>query len=194
MRLLRTIRGIIGTALAWTLPWTVLGGAMLVAYFVVRRGDIPYESLRMAARVNWILFRVGAETLGYIGALSGGLFAAVLAVGDRRSTFAELSVARLAAYGAIGGAGMSAIVVTSMAALLQRPVTDLAPLVGISAALGAGSAAIMLRIARRATTQPEAISPVDEHEPEVLAEARNEVERLLAARDNLTKLAADERS
>jgi hypothetical protein len=193
MHLLRKVRGILGTAVAWCLPWAIMGGTLMVGYFIIRRGGIPYESLRMAARVNSILFRVGAEGAAVAGALAGAAFASLLAVRDNRRTFSQLTMARVAAYGALGGAGIGVGVIAWMANVLLRPMSDTFPLVGICAVLGTASATLMLRIARRAKPQAEVLSSSDDNEPVRMAEAVLEVERALVARDNITTLAADGR-
>lgn len=87
------------------------------------------------------------------GALSGAIFAVVLAIAERRHTLAELSLARVALWGAIGSLALPAAL--TIAEVMQTPFPPsewrfvLAAL-GIAAALGAGCAVGTLALARRA--------------------------------------------
>lgn len=186
MILLRRVRGVLSTALAWSIPWAVLGGSMLLAYFEARRGGIAFPSVEQAVRVNWILFRVGAEMSAVVGALAGGLFAAVLTLHGRHLQFEQLSAKRLAGYGAVGGLAIGAVAIPLTAALLGRPLSQLLPLIGISSILGAGSAWTMLAWARRSPARAVSALTNDPPESALLAAAHSEVEQLLSARDNLT--------
>jgi hypothetical protein len=88
------------------------------------------------------------------GALSGAIFAVVLAIAERSHTLAELSFARVAVWGAIGSLALPAgltiadLVRTAFPSEWRFVLIALA----IAAALGAGCAAGTLALARRVPT------------------------------------------
>ena len=89
------------------------------------------------------------------GALSGAIFAVVLAIADRRHTLAELSLVRVAVWGAIGSLALPAAftIVDVMRTTFPYPQWQFVlTALGIAAAQGAGCAAGMLALARRAAT------------------------------------------
>lgn len=89
------------------------------------------------------------------GALSGAIFAVVLAIAERRHTLAELSLARVAAWGAIGSLALPGAFTIADVMQTTFPYAQwrfVLIVLGIAAALGAGCAAGTLALARRATT------------------------------------------
>jgi hypothetical protein len=88
-RFLRRIRGVIGTGLIWALGWAPLG-ALFVALTVDRTPLARYIAL-------------GAINGAIQGFLVGGSFAVVLSVVERHKQLEELSLGRVAAWGALGG-------------------------------------------------------------------------------------------
>ena len=85
-KVLRRIRGVIGTGLTWAVGWAgVVTGA--VALLGVDLGALPGVALYQA---------IG-------GFFAGAGFALVLSIAERRHTLEELSLPRVAAWGAIGG-------------------------------------------------------------------------------------------
>lgn len=82
---------------------------------------------------------------GFLGFLSGMIFSAILGLTERRRSFGELSLARFASWGALGGA-MLALAFTVLAGA-SLPVTMLVFILA-----GGGSAGSTLLLARRAGT------------------------------------------
>lgn len=123
----RRLRGAIGMGLTWGAAW--FGAGMLLLLVIgPDAADVP--------------FPLG---FGLLGFLAGVTFSLVLATAGRRRQLEELSLARFAGWGALGGlafAGAFALVTGLGAAFLG---------VGAVFALaGAGSAAGTLALARRA--------------------------------------------
>jgi len=144
--MLRTLRGVLGTAIAWALPWALAGGAALTVfgYVGIARAFAP------PANVLIDMFWNGALVSGVVGALSGAAFAGTVALTERRTSFASLSIGRMLAWGALGS-GAVALALAAVASLTSGRVPwPLLPLVGVSVALGAASSASMLWLARRA--------------------------------------------
>jgi hypothetical protein len=123
----RRIRGAIGMGLTWGAAWF---GAGMLLLLVVGFGaaDVP--------------FPLG---FGLLGFLAGVTFSLVLAAAGRRYRLEQLSLARFAGWGALGGVAFSGVF--ALAAGLGAAF----PAVGAVFALaGAGSAAGTLALARRA--------------------------------------------
>jgi hypothetical protein len=124
---LKRLRGVLGTAATWAAGWFGLGA---VGWGL---GLFP-EGLAFAIPT--------AGVLATVGAIAGAGFAVVLGFTDRRRTLDELTLPRIAAWGAIGGI------------LIGVPMSiGMGPLgyIGLSsflAILGAGSAAGSLALAR----------------------------------------------
>ncbi len=88
------------------------------------------------------------------GALSGAIFAVVLAVAERRHTLVELSFARVAVWGAMGSLALPAAltILDVVRATSPSEWRFVFIALGIAGALGAGCAAGTLALARRAAT------------------------------------------
>ncbi len=141
----RRLRGILIAAIIWAIVWLPLGLALLG----LRRrspGDCVY------CPADFVIRFLGIWTLW--GALSGAIFAVVLAVAERRRTLAELSFARVAVWGAIGSLALPGAL--TIADLMQSAFPSewrfVLTALGIAAALGAGCAAATLALARRVPT------------------------------------------
>lgn len=134
-RWLRTIRGMIGTGLAFT----VGGGAvaMLIGVPMVLAGRVQALDLIMVA-----------ARFGAVAFLLGVAFAGVLAATARGLTIEKLSVRRVAAIGAGLGVGYFALIATNGLRVWSTgdAILNLVSLV----AIGGGSAAATLLVARRA--------------------------------------------
>jgi hypothetical protein len=85
-KVLRRLRGVAGTGLTWAVGWAGLVTG-IVALFGVDLGILPRVALYQA---------IG-------GFFAGTGFALVLSIAERRHTLEELSLLRVAAWGAIGG-------------------------------------------------------------------------------------------
>ena len=123
----RRIRGAVGMGLTWGAAWF---GAGLLLLLVVGFGaaDVP--------------FPLG---FGLLGFLAGVTFSLVLASAERRRRLEQLSLARFAGWGALGGLAFSGAF-----ALVAGLGAELLAVGAVFALAGAGSAAGTLALARRA--------------------------------------------
>ena len=140
MTIWRRIRGLLGTALSWAMLWLTIGASL-----AVYDGDLAALGFRFVA---WF-----AGFFGVCGAVGGGVFALLLAAAERSRSVDELSKFRVTMWGLFGGLaipGLFAIVLNRVLPIqLDMSVLSFA----ITAALGAGSAAGTLALARRAPHQ-----------------------------------------
>ena len=117
---LRRLRGMLGMAVAWAVAWAV--PALLAG--------VPL----------WIL----------AGAISGAGFAVVFATAERERRLEDLSLKRMAVWGALG-AVVSAAVATPLLLLATGGALEVVPFLIAVSMLGAGSAVGTVAIAKRAT-------------------------------------------
>ena len=140
MNLIRILRGVLGTAAAWSLAWIPLTLATWSIAALFGSGP-PLES--WGPMVAYAAFR---------GAMSGAAFATVLAIAGRRRTFESLRMRDMVRWGALGGIVAPAISLGAMALTTAVAIPPLSFGLGLSFAsiLGAVSAGGTLWIARRA--------------------------------------------
>lgn len=125
---LRRIRGLLGIALTWAVAWGGLGAlaTLVIGYF--RPGNVgPGEGPLVAATV-----------LGIAGFVSGVLFGGFLSAVGRRKTLLELSLARMAIWGAVAASVIPLVTIAD-----DRMVYITAPL---GAFLASGSLALARRV------------------------------------------------
>lgn len=131
---LRRIRGAIGMGLTWAVVWAPV--AVLMGLIVDPDGSMDEM---------WVA--IGA----YPGFLGGVVFSAVLAMAARRRRLDELSIPRVAAWGAAAGLVVGVLPFTIGESTTELPLWLLASVViGSITLLSAGSAAGSLALARRA--------------------------------------------
>ena len=130
-RILKRVRGVLGTAFTWAIGWVGLGaGIGALAGF-----PLSYL-LRMA---------LNSSVAGFI---AGASFAVILSFAERNHTLEDLSLRRVALWGAVGGLILSVI---PMAFGVPVPYL-LGPLVinsGIGAAMASGSVVLARRDVNR---------------------------------------------
>ena len=131
----RRIRAAIRMGLTWALAWFGVGMALLLVGLAFgETPDVPFP----------ILF-------GLFGFLAGTAFSGVLGIVEGRRRFDQMSIPRFAGWGAVGGLLLTGIFVSATAlggdaeALRQLDV-----LIPVFTLAGAGSAAGVLALARRA--------------------------------------------
>jgi hypothetical protein len=134
---LRRLRGAISLALLWAAVWLPAGALLTLL------SGWTGHSLRLP------LWYFGIWTA--LGALSGGVFALLLAVLERRQSFQQLSARRLAIWGAIAGGaipiGGSLLIVALFSDLSLS--ADAPSAFASMALLGAACAVATLSLARR---------------------------------------------
>ncbi len=140
----RRIRGAVGMGLVWAAVWAPAG--VLLGMIVDPDG---------AMDEMWVA--VGA----YPGFLGGVVFSAVLAVAAGRRRLEQLSLPRVAAWGAAAGLLVGALPSALGASTAEHPPSLLlaAAAAGAIALLSAASAAGSLALARRAEARPRLRPP-----------------------------------
>jgi uncharacterized membrane protein YdcZ (DUF606 family) len=143
MSAVRRLRGITGTALIWAVAW---GVSSAFAYFVAGYGgDLPMSDLLVGVVSSVGIF------FAIWGFVSGTVFALAMLVIERRRTLHELTVARTAVWGAIGGLALPALyTAATLSAPGSQPLPNgLTSAILVCGALGAACAAGSLWVARR---------------------------------------------
>ena len=136
-RWIRRVRGAIGMGLTWAAAWFAGGMAILITSLILTGStgaDVPYP--------------VGFGAFGFV---AGVTFSAVLGLAEGRRRFDEMSMARFAGWGALGGFLLSAGFV-GLVSLIEGPafLSNLAILGPVFGIAGAGCAAGTLALARKA--------------------------------------------
>jgi hypothetical protein len=141
MRLfLRRCRGAIGFGVTWGLVWAAIFFTLgIVAGFIDPDSIDPGEEPIRIARIG-----------GFLGFVSGAAFAVLLSLGDGRKTIRNLSLIRVAIWGAVGSALFPLLTPANNSMLLL--------ICPIGAALAAGSVAIAKRAELRASAEPPRLS------------------------------------
>ena len=148
MKWLICVRSAVGMALTWAAGWAVTG--VLIGVTSMLLPGLPWD-------VFFKFFDAPLPALAVPGFLGGALFSVVLVIMERRRSFAELSLVRFSAWGAVSGLLLSLVPAALAAAglaTLNNP--DLGPrqitaiITGPLTVLGAVSAFGSLILARRA--------------------------------------------
>lgn len=189
MRALRIVRGILGTALAFAVPWAVVGGALAAAVDALwpgasTQGPLP-EFYVWVAQSGPVLF-------GALGGVAGALYGLLLAIAGRRWSFTQLTIGRAISLGAVGGLAVGSALFGAAGAYLGMWPVQYSIGVGIASVLGAGTASVLLAWARRSPDRAVREVASESSDPVRMAAAQSEVEHLL--RDRLTTRGADNRS
>lgn len=145
---LKRIRGAIGMGLTWAAAWAVFG--VMIGAVSLITPSLPWDSF-------FDIFDAPLPTLAIPGFVGGVLFSIVLGIAGRRRKFDELSLARFAAWGAVGGLLLALFPDFLVALGLATVGPEAMPLGKLTAvisvpliALGAASAAGSLMLARLA--------------------------------------------
>jgi len=138
-RLFQRLRGIIGTGLTWAAAWVGLGAGIGVLSGM-EMGFI----LRLA---------LGNSVSGF---LAGASFAVILSVAERNHSLEELSLKRIALWGAVGAAGLSLLPLA-----YGVPIAYLFTPILINGGIGAGMATGSVAMARRAEDRQLTSGPSD---------------------------------
>jgi hypothetical protein len=148
--MLRRIRAVIATSLLWAIVWSPVGAVVGLVQYLTRPSwaliDVvpppPGLMLDMVVRFSY--------RWGLLGAISGAAFATVLALAERNTSVATLSLIRVSIWGALGALLLPAglVLVGLFTFPLEQLSINVVPLISI-ATLGALCAAATLTIARR---------------------------------------------
>jgi hypothetical protein len=140
MEWLRRIRAGLGMGLTWAIGWGLVGvGIEIVANFVPALNGVDM----------WI------QTLAIPGFLGGVVFSGVLRVAGFGRKFEELSAARFAAWGAVGGAVLGGVAIAL--GLGSGSLVSALAICGTTAVLSAASAVGTLALARWGQGAPSAL-------------------------------------
>ncbi len=157
MQWLRRVRGAVGVGLTWALGWAAFGLLIGVssALFPSPIWDRFFE-----------VFDAPLPAMGVPGFVGGAMFSLVLGVAARRRRFDELSLRRVAMWGALGGLLVGLVPAAMVAVGLATIDGPAGGLLGFTAVivpplvvLSASSATITLLIAQRSEARRE-IAPV----------------------------------
>ena len=124
---LRRIRGAIGMGFTWAVAWAAVG--MVPRWVFGFNTDVPFPLV-----------------FGVLGFIAGVIFSALLMLTEGRRGFDEMTLPRVAAWGAVGGFLLSAIF-TRAASLGFGDVLAIAPTFAVACAISASGS---LALARRA--------------------------------------------
>jgi hypothetical protein len=144
MNVLRRIRGVLGTAMLWSIAWAPLGIAWSTTVWI---------TAGRTAQGDWAPFPpvLGPMIMcAFWGFIGGALFATALAlVGRREASVASLRVRRVGLLGGIVGAVLPLVYSGVGVALGIATYVPSMLLIGLCGAVGAGVASSALRIAQR---------------------------------------------
>lgn len=144
-KLLRRLRGILGMALSWAIPWGVAIGTTggLLAYFIVR---LPPGVSRIVVALQAALGNgISGAVLGF---LTGGVFSVVLISAEHQRSLPDLKESRFALWGAVAGAASAGVMILPALTLGQIPALAWAVLMAVGTSLGVVSSVSSLRIAQ----------------------------------------------
>ena len=153
---MRRIRGVVGMGLTWAFGWAVAG--VLIGVSSLLLPGLPWDAF-------FEVFDAPLPALAVPGFFAGVFFSAVLGIAGRRRRFSELSLPRVAAWGALGGVLLTLFPFALVAVgLASREGSDmgtsqiLAVIMPLFVLLSALSASVTLIIARAAERRdlPEA--------------------------------------
>jgi hypothetical protein len=149
----RRLRGLLGVMTTWGIAFSAFATISISA--VILSGIAP--DVLGFRHVPLIALR------GFLaGALSGGLFAALLVGRERSKTVATMSLGRVTAWGFLGGAALPAVTMLALNGIQHLPIGAIITSIVSAGAIGAGIAATSVHLARRA---PEL--PLDRATPEL---------------------------
>lgn len=125
-----SIGGAVTMALAWALLWAFPGGVIEVI------DNVAPSAHSLTRRID-----MWPQTLGLPGLIGGGLFSVLLLITEGRRRFAEVSRPRAAAWGAVSGLLVGALVVWVLGWEPSDPWQPAAGVAGLATLFGALSGA-----------------------------------------------------
>ena len=149
MKWLRRIRGAIGMGLTWGIAWFIPG--FIPRWVLGMDGDLPFPILFFG-----------------LGVISGITFSAILALTEGRRRLDQMSVPRLAAWGAAGGLLLSALFVQGVSYSIVQVLGISTTFALASAASASGSLLLARRAANAELRGIEAEAELTDAEPQKL--------------------------
>ena len=142
---LRRLRGMLGMALSWAVPWGVVIGTAggLLTYFLVRTPP-GVSRISVALHAAWGNGISGAM----LGFVTGSIFSGVLWAAERQRSLPNLRASRFALWGAVAGGFPCIVMVLPPVAAGAVGTIVGTSLVAVAIGLGAASAVASLRIAQ----------------------------------------------
>lgn len=143
-RWLRRLRGALGMGVTWAVGWAIAG--LLIGVASILLPFLPWE-------LFFDVFDAPLPALAWPGFFAGAAYSVVLGIAGRRRRFDELSVAGVAAWGAVAGAvfGLLPVVLFASGGAALGELGFLAAVWGVPVTvLSAASAAGTLMVARKA--------------------------------------------
>lgn len=126
---LRRLRGAIGMGFTWAVAWSAAG--LAPRWVLGYKPDAPFP----------IIF-------GVLGFIAGVTFSALLVLTERRRRFDQMSLARFAGWGALGGVLLSALFAKG-ASLSWEELLMVAPTFALASAVCASGSLVLARRAAR---------------------------------------------
>ncbi len=146
---LRRIRGAVGMGLTWAFAWSGVGAITMLGFLLIT-GSRPDAPLPLV--------------FGVFGFVAGVSFSGALGLVERRRRFDQLSLPRLAGWGAAGGFLLSAALAGAVASGGGSAFLSSLLVMGpVFAVAGAGSAAGSLALARRGRDREARALPGERH-------------------------------
>lgn len=153
---LKRFRGTMGMGLTWAAGWAIVG--LMIGVLSILTPSLPWDAF-------FSVFDAPLPSLGVPGFFGGAFFSIVLGIAGRHRRFEDLSLAGVAAWGAVGGVLLGLLPGVMVAAGLATPRAGLdmwlatvvisGPLIFLSAI----SATLTLLIARKEQARSELVRP-----------------------------------
>jgi len=130
----RRIRGILGLALAWSVPWAVIGGILGAGLLLSVAASSP-----LSVGTFWRPWLLGCLFWGGWGFATGATFAVLLTAAGGRQELEDLSLVRFAFWGGLAGL-LPAIGLLTAGMALGGTVSAGAGAVVVATGIGLGAA------------------------------------------------------
>lgn len=143
------VRGVLGISIVWAVAWLPLGLALGLYRYWTDRVILSFLPRTLERFLSHMAYAAGLWMLA--GAVSGAIFAVILALAERNRTLSNLSIRRLAIWGGIGASLVPATFLVLEAFVFTHGNwwSGATLVLAVAAALGAASAAATLKLASR---------------------------------------------
>lgn len=143
------LRGVLGISIVWAFAWLPLGVGLGLYRYWSDQAILSFLPRSLGRFLSHMAYAAGLWMVA--GAVSGAIFAVILALAERNRTLGTLSIRRLAIWGGIGSSLVPATFLTLEAFWFTHGSwwSGATVVVAVAAALGAASAAATLKLASR---------------------------------------------